>query len=332
MELLEADERALVKGFVINKFRGDATLLDPGLEFLEKRTGVATLGVLPYFTDIHIPEEDSLGLPTESSHRDAVLDIAVMKLPHIANFDDFDPLRRHPGVNIRFVPDLPGFGNPDLVVIPGSKTTIADLAWMRQHGLDEAVLRHRHAGKPIIGICAGYQILGERLIDPEGTEGPAGETPGLGLLPVTTVFKAPKTTTQTEARVLRGEGLLARCLGEMIRGYEIHMGQTAFVDSAVAPFGITCRSGIQTDGVDGATSPDGRVLGTYLHGLFHNRGIRRGILDQLAEWKGARLPPEADFDQYREYDRLADFVEQHLDLDRFCCAVGLQGLWPEKPR
>ena len=183
MELLEPEERALVAGHVINKFRGDPSLLTSGLDFLEDRTGVPVAGVIPHFADIHIPEEDSLGLgPDMEGDAEPVVDVAVMRLPHIANFDDFDPLRREPAVRVRYVGHADELGSPDLVVIPGSKTTVADLDWLRERGLAERVVALRGGGTPVIGICAGYQMLGERLLDPDGVESPRAETPGLGLL------------------------------------------------------------------------------------------------------------------------------------------------------
>ena len=162
MELLEPEERALVKGHVINKFRGDPSLLGSGLDFLHERTGVPVAGVIPHFTDIHIPEEDSLGLdPKTRAGGDAIVDVAVMRLPHVANFDDFDPLHNEPAVAVRYVGRAEDFGDPDLVVIPGSKTTVADLDWLRATGLADRVLAHRRGGGPVVGICAGYQMLGD---------------------------------------------------------------------------------------------------------------------------------------------------------------------------
>ncbi|MDA1258749.1 MAG: cobyric acid synthase, partial [Chloroflexi bacterium] len=203
MELLEPEEAKLVRAFVINKFRGDQSILDPGLVMLEERTGVPTAGVLPYYTDIHIPEEDALYL--ESEGRDtpagydgggAVLDVAIVRLPHIANFDDFDPLRREPAVSVRFVTGPAGLDAADLIILPGTKTTASDLAWLRSSGLADAIVRLRRAGKPIIGICGGFQMLGERISDPTGHESREAEVQALGLLPVVTEFSPDKSTEQ----------------------------------------------------------------------------------------------------------------------------------------
>jgi len=212
---------------VINKFRGDPSLLDSGLDFLKVRTGVPVVGVLPYFADIRIPEEDSLGLVGEADREDGTaVDVAVIRLPHIANFDDFDPLRYQPGVRLRYVSRPADFGNPDLVVIPGSKTTISDLEWLRAQDLDTRILAARGEGTPVIGICAGYQMLGGRLIDPHRVESSRSEADGLGLLPTSTTFLRDKATYQTTVRVTGDRGLLSGCPGAEATAYEIHMGVT----------------------------------------------------------------------------------------------------------
>ena len=205
MELLEPNERELVKGLVVNKFRGDASLLTDGLDFLEKRIGVPVAGVIPYFTDIRIAEEDSLGLKLRSGDAgEDVVDVAIMRLPHISNFDDFDPLVYEPSVHVRYVGRAEEYGNPDLVIIPGSKTTVDDLDWLRSKGLDKSIIASRRRGKPVIGICAGYQMLGETLLDPKGIESPRARTTGLGLLPATTTFLSDKSTHQVSGKVVEG--------------------------------------------------------------------------------------------------------------------------------
>ena len=322
--LLEPEERTLIRALVINKFRGDPSLLASGLEVLKQRTGIATAGVLPYFTDVTLPEEDSVGLedsPAARPEPEAVLDVAVMRLPRIANFDDFDPLRREPGVRLRYV-DSPGrMGSPDLIVIPGSKTTVADLEWMRQTGLDRSVLAHRRTGKPVVGLCGGYQMLGQRILDPDGVESDRPETEGLGLLPVKTLFESRKATCQVKADIVSGRGLVAGSRGHSISGYEIHMGRTSGAGSA--PFRIRERSGIPADDPEGALDSEGLTLGTYLHGLFHNHGFRRRLLLHLAAAKNVMLPAGAVLDMEREYDRLADLVSRHLDMDTVHRIAGL---------
>ena len=324
MILLEPEERALVKGLVINKFRGDPSLLGDGLDFLEKRTGAPVAGVIPWFTDIHIAEEDSLGLDShEEGDEGHALDVAVMRLPHIANFDDFDPLIHEPKVRVRYVGRADEYGNPDLVIIPGSKTTVADLDWLRSKGLDRRILNSRRNGIPVVGICAGYQMLGEKLLDPEGVESPRSETAGLGLLPTTTTFLPRKATHQIKAKVVAGRGLLSGCQGESVTAYEIHVGVTS-ADASSSPFLIESRSGRKVHLPDGALDDEGLTLGAYLHGLFHNRAVRRSILECAARQKGVTLPASgADVEPSAEYDKLAAHVREHLDMDLVYRVTGL---------
>ena len=324
MVLLEPEARALVTGHVINKFRGDPTLLTSGLHLLEEHTGVPAIGVLPYFFDIHIPEEDSLGLETALlSDHETLVDIAVIRLPHIANFDDFDPLRHEPGTRVRYVGTSDDFGRPDLIVLPGSKTTVDDLDWLRRQGLSGHIVRARAGGTPVIGICAGFQMLGGRLRDPQAVEASKPSTPGLGLLATDTTFHSAKVTHQVTARVAQSRGLLRGCGGAMLTGYEIHMG-TADGTPATGPFAIETRSGQPVSALDGALDDDGLTLGTYLHGLFHNRTLRRSVLDAVADRKGVVLPPcRDDVDTDTEYNKLAAFVREHLDMGHIRRAMGL---------
>ena len=324
MALLEPRERALVKGYVINKFRGDQSLLAPGLDYLREKTGVPVAGVLPYFSDIHIPEEDSLGL--ESRRKDggtASLDVAVTRLPHIANFDDFDPLVREPDVQLRYVSSAREFGHPDLVIIPGSKTTAADLDWLRTQGLAECIVAARRGGTPVVGICAGYQMLGEQLLDPGGVESTRAETCGLGLLPLSTTFSDDKATHQVKARVIEGRGLLSACQGADLSAYEIHMGVTS-ATGLVSPFLVNLRSGLSVEMPEGAADDEGLTMGTYLHGLFHNAAVRGSILGFLAERKGLEfLPAEGDLDPGVEYDKLAALVRERIDMELVYRVAGL---------
>ena len=331
MELLEPEERALVKAFVINKFRGDPSLLGTGPEMLERRTGVPVLGILPYFTHIHIPEEDSVALERRRGMKAKtgyVLDIAVIGFSHISNFDDFDPLDREEGVRLRYVEANDALDSPDLVILPGTKSTMADLEYLRGIGLTEQVVAHARSGAPVIGICGGYQMLGELLLDPDGVESHRADAAGLGLLPVTTVFQPAKSTQQTEALVTIGHGLLADCTGLTLKGYEIHMGMTQ-AHPARAPFQITSRSGRPVNDSDGAMDAEGMVFGTYMHGLFHNDTLRRRLLARLAAWKGVQLPPGIPpLDASAEFDKLAAFIRQHLDIGRLYGITGLRGAAP----
>ena len=324
MVLLEPEERALVKGHVINKFRGDQSLLTPGLDFLRERTGVPVAGVLPHFFDIHIPEEDSLGLTHGlTSELETAVDVAVMRLPHIANFDDFDPLRHEKAVRVRYVESAEEFGVPDLVVIPGSKTTVSDLDWLRARGLAERILDARGSGIPVVGICAGYQMLGVELLDPHRVESPRTKTPGLGLLRASTTFSKEKTTHQARGRVIESRGVLGGCNGAGISAYEIHMGVTSNRGTS-NPFILDSRSGRRVALPDGALDDEGLTLGTYLHGLFHNRAVRRSILEYAAKRKGATLPPSGEeIDSNAEYDKLAALVRKHLDMELVYRVTGL---------
>ena len=324
MALLEPEERALVKGHVINKFRGDPSLLTPGLDFLHERTGVPVAGVIPYYTDIHVPEEDSLGLTPESGDDNAeAVDIAVVRLPHIANFDDFDPLRHELGVRVRYVGRVDELGAPDMVVIPGSKTTVADLDWLRANGLAERVVALRRGGTPVVGICAGYQMLGAALLDPDGVESPRPETPGLGLLRGSTTFLPHKSTHQVRGRVTDARGLLGGCEGAEVTAYEIHVGVTSGAGHS-RPFVVESRSGMDVDHPDGALDDDGLTLGTYFHGLFHNRAVRRSVLEFAAGRRGVTLPASTgDVDPNAEYDKLAALVREHLDMELVYRVTGL---------
>lgn len=324
MALLEPEERALVKALVVNKFRGDMSLFDPGREQLRELTGVSVAGVLPHFFDIHVPEEDTLGLPEgESDSGGAALDIAVMRLPHLANFDDFDPLRQERGVRLRFVERDEQVGAPDLIIIPGSKTTMADLDWLREQGLAGRIVAARAAGTPVIGICAGYQMLGRELHDPDGVESPRPSASGLGLLPVTTTFLGDKATHQVAGRVIDGRGILGGSAGAPVNAYEIHMGVTRDTASA-SPFMIETRSGRDVSLPDGALDEEGLTMGAYLHGLFHNRELRHSMLSWLANRKGVSLPESGnEIDQSAEYDKLAAFVREHLDMELIHRVAGL---------
>jgi adenosylcobyric acid synthase len=327
LELLDPEERDLVKGLVINKFRGEASLLADGLTWLEQRTGIPVLGVVNHFRDIHIPEEDSVALDLLlRSPGGAVLDIVVVRVPHISNFDDFDPLARENGVALRYADSPEGLGRPDLIILPGTKTTIADLDWMEGRGLAGAVGRAHRDGASVIGICGGYQMLGTRIHDPEKVESARTETDGLGLLPLTTEFAGSKETHRVQGEVAQDWGLLAGAKGLPIRGYEIHMGRT-WGEGASAAFRIDDRSDAPVtgrDAFDGALDSSGAVLGTYIHGLFHNGGLRRALLRELARRKGVSLPlPAREAASDQEFDKLADWVRASLRMDLVYQMAGL---------
>ena len=337
MMLLSPEERELVRGTVINKFRGDVSILRPGLRDLETLTGVPVLGVVPYFRDIYVPEEDSpAGRPYIADSAGAVLDVVVVALPHIANFDDFDPLAREPGVGLRYVRTRNELGSPDLVIIPGTKTTVADLRQLRDSGLAVELERLAREGAAFIGICGGYQMLGSRILDPDRVEDDCDEVAGLGLLPVVTRFESSKQTYQVSGSVSVGCGLLSGLVGAPIEGYEIHMGATT-VDASgrpdaslsgreavVHPFRLSRASAGDVHHGDGSITEDGWIMGTYLHGMFHNRELRRNILKSIAARKGVSLPLGGrDFSQTAEYDKLAGVVRTSLDMDELYRVAGL---------
>ncbi|HEY8477691.1 MAG TPA: cobyric acid synthase [Chloroflexota bacterium] len=327
MELLEGEERQLVRGLVINKFRGDASLLQPGLDFLARRTGVPVLGVVPHVDDLGLPEEDAATLEERARPAGGGLRIAVVRLPHISNFDDFQPLEEEPGVAVEYVTRPEQIVGAHLVVLPGTKSTVADLAWLRNRGLAEAIQRHAANGGAIVGICGGYQMLGEEILDPLRVESAEERAEGLGLLPVRTVFDREKATCRVRGTLVGGAGLVQRAEGAAVEGYEIHMGRTerAALGPAVQ---IVERDGRPTQHGDGAVSEDGRILGTYVHGLFQHHEARRAILRGLAESVSAPWRPSSagiDDAQRRAqaYDRLAAVVRASLDMPRLYEIVGL---------
>ena len=329
MEILEPHERDAIGAFIINKFRGDLSLLEPGLVWLEERTGKPVLGVVPYYRDIEIAEEDSVSLERREelkSQTDFVLDIAVMGLPHISNFDDFDPLAREPGVRLRYVEGHDNLGEPDLIILPGTKTTMADLWWLRERGFADDIRRLSQAGTPVVGICGGYQMMGGRILDPHGVESPEPESSGLGLLPVETVFAKVKETHRVRGSVHGGIGLLEKTAEAAVEGYEIHMGSSSPTADAAVPFRIS-RPG-QPPADDGAISANGRCLGTYVHGLFNSYSLRRAMLEQLAAWKGVSLPPPSEtggqLSRDGEYDKLAQTVRNALDVELLYRLTGLE--------
>ena len=321
--LLEPEEQALVKGFIVNKFRGDPHLFTDGIRILEERGRRPVLGVIPYIPDLLLPEEDAATLTNTRypmpgtqypiSNPQSPISIAILHLPHIANFDDFDPLRAEPDVHVRFVASPEGLGHPDAIIVPGSKATVADLLWLRRTGLARAVQEQARAGVPVVGICGGYQMLGERIHDPQRVESSHPEVEGLGLLPVVTTFAGEKATYRARARVRGGPSWLAPLAGMEVQGYEIHMGRTTTSSPWLE---IVERNGRATRLPDGAVSEDGRVWGCYLHGLFANDAFRRAWLDSLRrDARGARQGIiRAEERLEASLDHLADVVERALDM------------------
>nr|WP_246627362.1 cobyric acid synthase [Paenibacillus solanacearum] len=327
LDILTPEERARVKGFVINKFRGDVTLLQPGIDWLEERTGKPVLGVIPYLPQLGLEDEDSASLDrrlAESGRMSAsqerqpdLLDIAVIRLPRISNFTDIDPLSFEPDVRLRFVTGAGDFGRPDAVIVPGSKNTIDDLLYLRHAGLDRKLAQYAEDGGFVTGICAGYQMLGEKLLDPLLVESGEPELRGIGLFPAQTEFAREKQTVRSEAMasLYGGEAM-------PVHGYEIHMGQTEFTRPVRHPFEIVREDGSRQE--EGAATEDGRVWGTYLHGILHNDDFRRAWLNRVRLDKGLEpLPAELRFMERREaaFDRLADHVRAHLDLPQLYAMI-----------
>ena len=306
LELLSPSEQARVKGFIINRFRGDIALLQPGLDWLEARTGKPVVGVLPYVMDLHLEAED--GIDQRQIDKAAqVLKVVVPVLPRISNHTDFDPLRLHPQVDLQFVGPGQAIPAADLIILPGSKSVRSDLAYLRANGWDTAIARHLRYGGKVLGICGGLQMLGEQVHDPLGLEGPEGSSDGLGLLAFSTTLEAEKQLRNVRGRLVLEEA--------SVSGYEIHAGVTR--GAALAQPAVRLDDGRS----DGACSDDGQILGTYLHGLFETPAACSALL----RWAGLQDVQEVDYHGLRERDieRLADLVEQHLDtrLLRQLCGI-----------
>jgi len=318
LELLEPEERDLVKGIIINKFRGDIKLLEPALDFLARRTGKPVVGVIPHIERLGIEDEDSVSLDEKRGERGGELDIAVLSTPRISNFTDFDPLANEAGVTVRYVRQGEALGQPDLIILPGSKNTTGDLQYLKENGYAGEIAALAAAGTPVVGICGGYQMLGRRIFDPEHSESEQEEMEGIGLFDAVTVFAADKVTHQVTAACTGHSFLGINYSADDLTGYEIHMGRTKFSGQVRSAFSITCRSGQPTVGDDGGVSPDGLVMGTYIHGIFDNDEFRQAVINSLRKRKG--LAPMTIVGNVRKqkedsYDRLADIVRQHLDME-----------------
>jgi adenosylcobyric acid synthase len=328
--LLDETERARIKGFIVNKFRGDVRLFDDGVKILEERGGVRVLGLVPFIRDLRIADEDSVALDepiTVSGAPQAVsLEIAVIRLPHISNFDDFDPLRAEGDVTLRFVDRVEALGEPDLVILPGTKTTIADLRLLRERGLANPIIELAQRGVATLGICGGYQMLGLTICDPLRVESDQVEVPGLGLLPVTTTFSGEKQTVRARGRIVAERGLFANARGIQVTGYEIHMGHTSGrLPRESEPLQrVMARGEEDVEDFDGTISADGMIAGTYFHGLFENDDLRHRLLANLAVRKGwTQVNGPTHFDRGAQYDRLAKVVRTHLDLIQVCRILDL---------
>ena len=321
VELLSRAERQRIKGFVINKFSGDQSLLEPGLRFLEERTGIPVLGVLPYQKSLGIPQEDSAMLDGRVvRNRPAAVTIAVVRLPRISNYTDFEPLENEPDVAVHYLSDPVAAPKFDVLILPGTKNTVADLSWLRATGWEDFIVRHRRAGGWVVGVCGGYQMLGRRIVDHDRIESERAETVALGLLGIETIFR-PEKITERVAAVHRATGL-------PVAGYEIHAGRVIGTSGSGAVFRIIERDGIRADDFEGAHSEDGRIIGSSIHGLFDAAGFRRKFVDTVRESKGLAalgpsVPDDANADRRTTFDRIADVLEAHVDMSRVAAFAGL---------
>jgi adenosylcobyric acid synthase len=326
IELLEPQERAYIKGIIINKFRGDASILTPGLDFIRSRTGIPVLGVLPWLPNLSLPAEDSVILSSRSKVVSIIaghkrIHIGVLKLPRISNFTDFDALQTEPDVSLSYI-EAPGqLMAMDVLIIPGSKSTIADLYFLMERGLFDEIQSFKGH---IIGICGGYQMLGQRVLDPNGFESAVKEATGLGLLPVETVMLQEKETHQALAYLDEGGLQIAPDCGGVVSGFEIHMGRTTHLGTP-RPFARIFRRGETYDTVeDGSVSDNGRIFGTYLHGIFDNEHFREVYLNTIRREKGmqqCRKNPNVPV--HDPFDQFAAHLEQHLDIQQLLNICGL---------
>lgn len=312
--LLTEEEKKRVKGLIINKFRGDKSLLDSGIAMLEEKGGIPVIGVIPYM-DIRLEDEDSLSSRFEKT-RKGLIDIAVIRYPRISNFTDFNVFEQIPEVSVRYVDRAGRLGSPDMIFLPGSKNTMEDLCWMRENGLESAV-RKLAETIPVCGVCGGYQMLGEEISDPEETEA-GGSMKGMGLLPVVTVLEREKVRRQVCGRVNRLEGIFSGLSGQEFEGYEIHMGRT-------------CRKEVEEKGIERKPKEKEQVeekqivtgcknvYGTYVHGIFDKAGVVCALIGILAEGKGAALEYDIcrDYRDFKEqqYDKLADTLSKYLNME-----------------
>lgn len=312
--LLEEEEKKLVKGFIVNKFRGDINLFKDGVGIIQEKSGVPVVGIVPYINNLILPEEDAATIDDFIQSHGKKIDICVISYPHISNFDDFDALKMHKEVNLRFVRKIEEFGTPDLVILPGSKNTISDLIWIKKTGFEDVLKRYVQEGGKLIGICGGYQMLGKKIYDPQKIESDTKEIDALGFLNTITVLKTNKTTRQIIAQMVKNIGFFT---DEPLEGYEIHLGQTDFLNDNNGIFEIVTGNQVIKDG---SFSEDFKIWGTYIHGIFNNDSFRNNFLKSLGV--------EVRELSYREsinknIDKLADVMEENIDIQKIMRDVGL---------
>lgn len=319
--LLTEEERKRVKGVIINKFRGDVEILKPGLKMLEDLIHMPVLGVVPY-VDVKIEDEDSLADRfSKDFNGNKTINIEVLYLPHVSNFTDFNALETQEDVNVRYVMRGESISDPDVLIIPGSKNTIEDLVYLRNSGLEKDILRFARKGKRIVGICGGYQILGEKISDPMFTESSVEDVNGLALLEVETIFEEEKMTTQVSARTMNFEmDLTSEFKSTPVTGYEIHMGKTELKEGAKPFVKIEKRLDETVDTYDGCINENGNIFGTYLHGIFDDMNFTRSFLNSIRREKGLDSIESqvSSFEEFKnqEYDKLAEHLRKHLDMEK----------------
>lgn len=340
LELLEPEERDRVKGLIINKFRGDKTILDPGIEMLEERGDIPVAGVLPYMK-LHLEDEDSL---TERFERKAkgVIQISVIRLPHISNFTDFDVFEQIPEVALQYIQRPKELEDTDLLILPGTKNTISDMKWLKESGMETAILKYASKSNPVIGICGGYQMMGQKIADPNGVEG-GGEIAGLGLLPLETILEERKHRRQVQGKIQDATGQFAEWKGLEYTGYEIHMGSTRLLDApgtgsigntvdapGTGSMGNTVDTDMSaivefTEGQTGYAS--GNLYGTYIHGFFDRSEIVETVVQKIAEAKGISFAMHQVMDyqelKEQEYDFLANTMREFMDMKKIYEMMGL---------
>lgn len=317
--LMDEEERSMIKGIIINKFRGDVEILRPGLKMIEEKTGIPVVGVMPMI-DVDIEDEDSLSERISGHSEVNLIDIAVVRIPRMSNYTDFNVFELIPGVSLRYVKNPRELGNPDMIIIPGTKNTIGDLKWMRQSGMEAMILKKAAQGTVVFGICGGYQMLGKNISDPYGVE-EGGDTPGLGLLNVETSFIEKKRTIQMEGKFGQVKGIFSNLSNKPLFGYEIHSGVTEFPEDNA----LTAIKPIHENGeimLEGSQNVQGNmnVYGTYVHGVFDGEGIAAAIVEALLDKKGLKMNDiqTINFADYKkqQYDILADSVRKNLDMDK----------------
>ncbi|MCP8304899.1 MAG: cobyric acid synthase [archaeon] len=332
LKLLRPEHQELVKGFVINKFRGQLSVLEPGLAQLKEITGKPVLGVVPFIQDLMLPDEDSMSLEKVAQIEGGKVIVTVVRLPRISNFTDFDPLESEPSVIVRYVRSMEELGMPDAIIIPGTKNTIQDLLWLKENGLADEIVRLAKKGVPVLGICGGYQMIGKSILDKKGIEGGTpGEFKGLGLLDVVTEFsRYDKMTERVVAQVIGDSLMLRSGRGGAVIGYEIHMGKTSLGKDVRPAFRVIRRGSKEADDFDGAVDGSGSILGTYIHGIFDELPVRRCLVEFLMEKRGMKPTEEAVRDVRSEWEKslrqLAEIVKTSLDMDKVCEIVDLPSI------